>query len=49
MIEYIVFTFLMLALIIVFILLWKKRKSKNAELLRGSWQDPLFQQPEDFS
>jgi hypothetical protein len=49
MIEYIVFVLLMLALIIVFILLWKKRKSKKAELMRGSWLDSFFQQPEDFS
>jgi hypothetical protein len=49
MIEYIVFGLLMLVLIIVFIVLWKRRKSKNAELLRDSWLDSLSQQPEDFS
>ena len=44
--EYMVFALLMLAGIIIFIVLWKNRKRKNADVHHDIWAD-LVNDPRD--
>jgi hypothetical protein len=47
MTGYLIFFGLILIFVVVFLLLWKKRKNKNADINQDPWKDVANYNPDD--